>query len=111
MKLLRRCVCLSLIAGLQLLTACGGGGNGEPPPPRLGTHESRSITSAVNGDTYPLNIYLPPASAGPRGSLPVVYALDGDSWFETLVGIAESSGARIIIVGIGNPAQRSRDYV
>ena len=66
-KLPRRCLFLLLIGGLQLLTACGGGGgSGEPPPPRQGTLESRTIASAVIGDTYPLNIYLPPASAGPR---------------------------------------------
>lgn len=112
MKLLRRWMCLWSIVGLQFLSACGGGGgSGEPPPPLQGSLESRSITSAGTGTTYPLSVYLPPASAGARSSLPVVYALDGESWFGTLVDIAESTGARIIIVAVGSAAQRSRDFV
>ncbi|WP_161974701.1 alpha/beta hydrolase [Piscinibacter terrae] len=103
-------------AGLALLGValggCGGGGGGPPPPPMQGSLDTRSITSNINGNTYPLNIYLPPASAGPRSGLPVVYALDGDTWFDILVDIAESSHAHAIIVGIGNSrALRNTDYV
>lgn len=75
-----------------------------------GSNEFRTITSHINGTSYPLSIYLPPASAGPR-SLPVVYVLDGESWFDTLVGIAESTHARFVIVGINGSGQRGRDFV
>jgi enterochelin esterase-like enzyme len=93
------------------LDGCGGGGSSTAPAME-GSLESRSITSRSNGNTYPLSIYLPPASAGPRSGLPIVYALDGDSWFDTLVQIAESIHARMIIVGIGNSRLlRNTDYV
>jgi enterochelin esterase-like enzyme len=98
------------------LAGCGGGGGGspssQPPTPMEGSLDtSKSIASTSNGNTYPLNIYLPPDSAGPRSGLPVVYLLDGDTWFDILVGIAESTHSRIIIVGIGNSKLRDTDYV
>lgn len=92
-----------------VLAACGGGSGGGGPPIE-GTRESRAIGSRFTGTDYSLSIYLPPASAGPRGGLPVVYVLDGDSWFDTLVGIAESTRTRLIIVGIGSSGQRNRDF-
>lgn len=93
------------------LDGCGGGGSSNTPAME-GSLDSRSITSRINGNTYPLSIYLPPASAGPRSALPVVYALDGDSWFDTLVQITESTHARVIVVGIGNSRLlRNTDYV
>lgn len=100
------CVLVLLVAG------CGGGGGSQEQAVSLeGTREARSIDARANGTRYPLNIYFPPASAGPRSSLPVVYALDGDTWFEALVAMAETTRARVIIVGIGNSAQRARDFV
>lgn len=81
------------------------------PPTRAGTLESRSIESKRNGSTYPLFVYLPPNSGAERTKLPIVYMLDGESRFQTLVDIAESTGTRVIIVGIGNEANRSHDYV
>jgi hypothetical protein len=41
----------------------------------------------------------------------VVYVLDGESWFETLVGIAESSRMPVIVVAVNTAGQRSRDFV
>lgn len=93
------------------LAGCGGGGGGDAPPPMEGTVISRTVASAATGSSYPLSIYLPPASAGPASGLPVVYALDGDWWFNELVSIAESTRSRMLIVGIGNNALRGRDYV
>lgn len=90
---------------------CGGGGGGDAAAPLQGSIESHSITSKVNGSTYPLRVYLPPASAGSRTLQPTVYALDGDWWFTQLVDIAEATSARLIIVGIGNNANRANDYV
>ena len=99
----------ALAVALLALAGCGGGG--ADPPPMEGSIESRAIASRVNGSTYPLRIYLPPASAGPRAGLPIVYALDGDWWFTQLVDIAEARKARVIVVGIGNNINRAQDYV
>ena len=107
------------LAGLAMLglglEGCGGGGSASTDtattPPMEGSLDTRSITSGINRNTYPLNIYLPPASAGPRSSLPVVYALDGDTWFSILVAAVESTRARVIVVGIGNSALRATDFV
>lgn len=90
------------------LVACGGGGSEQSIE---GSREVRTISSHITGTTYPLSIYLPPASAGPRRDLPVVYALDGETWFETLVDIAESTKSRVIIVAIQSAGQRGHDFV
>ena len=101
----------TLVALLGLVAAGCGGGSGGTPAPMAGTLQSKSIASRGNGTTYPLNIYLPPQSAAVRAALPVVYLLDGESRFRALVDIVEATEAQVAIVGIGNEAQRSRDYV
>jgi S-formylglutathione hydrolase FrmB len=103
---------LAAIALLGIaLAGCGGGGSGGGQPATEGSFETRTITSQATNTDYTLNIYLPPASAGPRNTLPVVYVLDGESWFDTLAGIAESTHNRFIIVAIGTSGQRNRDFV
>ena len=100
---------LAAIALLDVvLVGCSGGDGGQP---KEGTREARTISSRITGTDYPLNIYLPPANAGPRGGLPVVYVLDGERWFETVVGIAESTHRPLIIVGINTSGYRNRDFV
>lgn len=101
------------LAALLLGTALAGcgGGSGDGGPSVEGSRESMTISSRSTGTAYALNIYLPPASAGPRASLPAVYVLDGESWFETLVGIVESARIRVIIVAINTAGQRSHDFV
>ena len=100
-----------MVALLGLMAAgCGGGGSGTATPMARAL-QTRQITSRSNGTTYPLYLYLPPNSDAIRATLPVVYLLDGESRFQTLVGIVEAAQARIIIVGIGNEALRNRDYV
>lgn len=101
---------LAFVLSAVLLAGCGGGGD-DGASPMEGSRESRVIRSSLTGTDYPLNIYLPPASAGPRSDLPVIYVLDGESWFEMLVGIAESTRQRVIIVGVGTSGQRGRDFV
>jgi len=97
---------------LALLVAGGCGGSGNDAPTQMqGSTESHSISSRINGSTYPLRVYLPPASAGSRATLPIIYALDGDWWFTQLVDIAEATKAGVIVVGIGNNANRAHDYV
>jgi enterochelin esterase-like enzyme len=101
---------LAFVLSAVLLAGCGGGGD-DGASPMEGSRESRIIRSSLTRTDYALNIYLPPASAGPRSDLPVIYVLDGESWFETLVGIAESTRQRVIIVAIGTSGQRGRDFV
>lgn len=100
----------ALIALCALMAGCGGGG-GSSTSAQAGSVQQRSINAQSNGSTYPLNIFLPPASAGKRATLPVVYLLDGESRFQAVVDILEAGKAGVIVVGIGNEALRSRDYV
>ena len=100
----------TLVTLLSTLTAgCGGGGGDSSGA--TGGSTTAAIYSQRNATNYPLNVYVPPGASTDRASLPVVYLLDGDSRFPTLVAIVESLGLRVIIVGIGNEANRSHDYV
>lgn len=109
---------LSVIAAPWIASAlggCGGGGAaaGAPavtPPVASGTRVTTSITSRKWATGYLLNVYLPPASAGPRSGLPTLFLLDGDSWFETAVA-QQATQPPAIIVGVGNAGQRDRDFV
>ncbi len=94
-----------------LASGCGGGGGDGSAPLMEGSTQSRSLSSAYNGTTYPLDVYVPPGSESARATLPVVYLLDGPSRFRTLVDIAEFTKTRVIIVGIGKEDLRGRDYV
>src|SRR3990167_4286522 len=104
---------LALLAlACAVLAGCGGGSASDgDAPSTIGTRQTASITSRANGSSYALNIYLPPASAGPRNSLPIVYALDGDGWLETIIGAAQSTYTQAIVVGIGTSGLRDRDFV
>lgn len=95
------------------LAGCGGGGasSSDAAPAMEGSRETRSISSRNTGSQYPLSIYLPPASAGARSGLPVIFVLDGESWFETLVTIAEATRNRVIIVAVHTAGLRGRDFV
>ena len=105
----------SLVALLGLVTAgCGGGGGGgsvATAPAMAGSTQTRTISSQSNGTSYPIFIYLPPATVAIRANLPTVYLLDGESRFQTLVDIVETMKAQVMIVAIGNEALRARDYV
>lgn len=70
-----------------------------------------SITSRLAATTYAVSVYVPPPAAGPPGDLPVVYALDGESWFQALVGIAETGRTPAIVVAVHTAGQRNRDFV
>jgi hypothetical protein len=106
----RRALMLGLPA---LLLGCGGGGGGaEPPPPPLeGSLDARILRASRIGVDYGLRVYLPPLAAGPRETLPIVYALDGDTWFDTLVRSVESSRTRAVLVGINSVSRRNLDFV
>jgi hypothetical protein len=106
----RRALMLGLPA---LLLGCGGGGGGaEPPPPPLeGSLDARILRASRIGVDYGLQVYLPPLAAGPRENLPIVYALDGETWFDTLVRSVESSRTRAVLVGINSVSRRNLDFV
>jgi hypothetical protein len=106
----RRALMLGLPA---LLLGCGGGGGGaEPPPPPLeGSLDARILRASRIGVDYGLQVYLPPLAAGPRENLPIVYALDGETWFDTLVRSVESSRTRAVLVGINSVSRRDLDFV
>jgi Putative esterase len=98
---------LALLASLG--SGCGGGGDVDTAP--RGSRQLSHITSRHTGTGYPIHLYLPPDSEGVRGTLPVVYLLDGDSRFTTMVELVEASRSRVIVAAIGNEALRARDYV
>ena len=100
----------SLVALLGFVAAGCGGGVGTVTP-MAGTVQVRSIAAVSNGTTYPLNIYLPPGIETMRATVPVVYLLDGESRFQAMVDVVESTHALVVVVGIGNEALRGRDYV
>ena len=99
------------MALLGAIAGCGGGGSSSADTPMAGSLQTRNIAAAANGADYPLNIYLPPDPQLDRASLPVVYLLDGESRMAATVAVIEAMRARVIVIGIGNEAQRARDYV
>lgn len=105
----------ALLLGLpSLLLGCGGGGGGDSasePPPLEGSLDARTLRATGSGVEYPLRLYLPPASAGPRAALPVVYVLDGETWFDTVVRAAEATRTRALVVGINSASRRNLDLV
>ncbi len=104
----------ALLLGLPaLLLGCGGGGGtGTPePPPLEGTLDARVLRARGIGVDYPLRIYLPPASAGPRSALPVLFVLDGETWFDVVMTAADTSRTGVIVVGINSASRREIDLV
>ena len=119
-RLGRRAVSLGAALGLVLamavaMSGCGGGGGAGPTDAPSGSSTSTVMGATIHSihtdTTYPLCIYLPAASAGPRAKLPVIYVLDGESWFQTLAGIVEGAHAAVIIVAVQSAGQRNRDFV
>ena len=101
---------LTLLASLG--AGCGGGGGGGgADTATTGSRQLSHIASLNTSTVYPIHIYVPPDSEGARATLPVVYLLDGDSRFPTMVELVEASRSRVIVVAIGNEALRARDYV
>ena len=103
---------LALLASLG--AGCGGGGGGgsdSGSAAPMGSRQLSQITSRHTQTAYPIHVYLPPDSEGLRATLPVVYLLDGDARFATMVDLVETSRSRVIVAAVGNEALRARDYV
>jgi len=107
----RRAIASWLVVGLALAGCGGGRSTGDPSDPAKGTVQVLSISSRAAAATYVLNVYVPPPSAGHPRDLPVVYALDGESWFQTLVGISEAAREPAIVVAVHTAGLRNRDFV
>jgi predicted alpha/beta superfamily hydrolase len=106
----RRHAALALLG--TALTGCGGGSSvGGGAGPVQATRDFRTLSSRYTSSSYALDIHLPPASAGPRAAMPVVYVLDGESWFDSVKAVVESLQRSVIVVGIQSGGQRSRDFV
>lgn len=101
-------------AGLLALAGCGGGGSGngsDGTGAEPGSLRSLNIASRSTATTYPLSIYVPPAGSARAQDLPVVYALDGETWFQTLVGLMQTAPVPAIVVAVHTAGQRTRDFV
>lgn len=77
-------------AALLALAGCGGGGGGGGGG--TGAPESEA------GSTRPQD-------------LPVIHALDGESWFQTLVGLMQTTSVPAIGVAVHTAGLRARDFV
>jgi len=110
--------------GLVLLTTCGPSGQetgtrSDPPddlPPSafLDGVESRLVTSAVSGRTYQVSVALPRGYEASGEAYPVLYAVDANGEFGTVVEAArllrlEELIPELLIVGIGYPVGRFFD--
>lgn len=93
------------------LAGCGGGGSGTAPAPsEQGSRVLLNVSSTHTRAAYAVSVYLPPSSAGDPASLPIVYALDGQSWFNPLVDLAQTSREGMIVVALDG-SRRNQDYV
>jgi hypothetical protein len=101
----------SIVALGAWLVGCGGGGGSGSATGAAGSVQTTSLTAQASGVNYPLYLYVPPDDGTLRSAPPIVYLLDGESRFQTTVGIVEANRSRVILVGIGNEANRARDYV
>jgi Predicted hydrolase of the alpha/beta superfamily len=99
-----------------MITGCG------PTPTELQNVKTNditkktTITSVIVGDSYPIYIGLPKDyAASPGKSYDVVYLLDGDGYFSKTQQIIDqhvddADMNPVILVGIGNIDERTRDY-
>jgi enterochelin esterase-like enzyme len=100
---------------LAAIVGCGGGG-GADTSASSGATLTSAINSAVTGESYALDIWLPPGYAKGTATYPVVYATDCEYRFNPLVSVLTDRASRnatpVILVNIcaGPTAQRFTDY-
>jgi len=80
-----------------VLTACGGGGE---IPAVAGTSTTSSIASAETGISYDLKIWLPPDYSEGTATYSVVYAMDCEYRFATLMAVMQQIGTKAILVNV-----------
>ena len=67
-----------ICAASAVLTGCGGGGAGDGAAPTAsGQVINSTIKSVSNGNTYPIQVFLPESYATSTTVLPVIYATEG----------------------------------
>ncbi|MDQ6639972.1 MAG: alpha/beta hydrolase-fold protein [Pseudomonadota bacterium] len=117
---LARLVMVPVLVGAALVACGGGGGDASSVPPitaaNAGTTTTSSISSARTGLSYTLDIWLPPGYAGDARTYSVVYAMDCEYRFVTLVSVLQQAAAKglapMILVNVcaGTPARRFVDF-
>lgn len=118
MRTLMLTVCAMALA--CALSCCGGGGANTPPTPPLvaapgtvvvshGATSTSQLSSSGHVD-YPLRIYLPVGYESSTATYPIIYALDSNTWFETMASILDELGTKVILVAIGRSDRRDLDY-
>lgn len=101
------------------LFACGGGGDAASPSQApitstspistIGIQRTSTISSNQVGVNYSLRIYLP-AGYQANTAYPIIYALDGDTNFSSMVSILDQASTPVILVAIGGSDRRTQDY-
>lgn len=105
MQLYRLTISAFLVAGL---VSCGGGGEGgaggSAPAVDVGTTTASSIRSTQTGIAYDFDVWLPPGYAQGTVPYPVVYAMDCEYRFATLVSVVQhaavTGGPQVILVNV-----------
>ena len=102
---------LAVVAGCSPASERSGEQDAElaaVPPAYLPDTESRVLTSTITGRTYQVSVAVPRGYSSSAQSYPVLYALDANGEFGTVVETArhmrlEELVPALIIVGIGYP--------
>ena len=121
--MIRRAVCV-MVLGL-LIGSCSPAlaeGNSGParddlvPAAYLAGTESRLITSSNTGRTYQVSVALPRGYEDSSGTYPVLYSLDANGEFGTVVETArhlrlEQLAPGLVVVGVGYPVGHYFDAI
>ncbi len=98
------------------LAGCGGGGssnlaNAVSTALGGGTVSTTSLKSKGTGDVYNCSVYTPANYHSSGRTYPIIYALDGDPWMNTMVLVMDLLQIPAILIGIGRFDLRDRDYL
>ncbi len=77
---------------------------GHPSDVRLEDTKRIAFVSSVNGHGYSIDVSVPDTPP-PPGGYPVIYVLDGDGYFASMVGAVRMNGnaPNAVVVGVGYP--------
>lgn len=104
MSLLGQKICCVLLAAM--LVSCGGGGEATPSsdlqisPAKAGTTTTSAILSVQTGISYDLKIWLPAGYAEGTAKYPVIYAMDCEYRFDTLMSVMQRVSTQAILVNV-----------
>jgi predicted alpha/beta superfamily hydrolase len=100
-----------LLAWVLGLVGCGGSGGEDSSAPEGSQVIELSLLSRQVGDTYPIQIYLPAGAQSSGHRYAAMVVLDPEWHFSNTIRLLGDEAQRTIVIGIGNTAQRNRDYV